>query len=81
MDVLKYDTYRSEGLGVNMTDNMVRATITVTSKEWAIINATLKPVESRESGRCDTQDCSYNIYPGWCRGKFDNCTRRSGGVK
>jgi len=34
MKIIKYDTYRSEGLKINQTDNMVRAVIDFTRNEW-----------------------------------------------
>ena len=34
MNIVKEDTFRSPGLGVNKTDNMVRATIDFTSLEF-----------------------------------------------
>jgi hypothetical protein len=30
---------------------------------------------AKEAIRCDTENCSYFINPGWCRARFTDCTR------
>ena len=44
-------TYRSEGLGVNKTDNMVRVTVFATRNEWRRMLSAVQNIERRKTVR------------------------------
>ena len=49
MEFSGLSTYRSEGLGVNQTDNMVRVTVFATRNEWRRMLSAVQNIERRKT--------------------------------
>lgn len=49
MEFSGLSTYRSEGRGVNQTDNMVRVTVFATRNEWRRILSAVQNIERRKT--------------------------------